>query len=223
MLATTGNLFLLDDLEDPGRMRDLAERERDALRAVADWIRTFVTRPHPDLGREGLVCPFTPVAWEHDALWLASERSAGRSAADLIALIEGYQRQLLAADPVDGDYAGYKSIMIVFPDLPADRAGDFFNGPLEEIAVRSYVDDGLVMGPFYEGNAGTAIYNPGFRPFRSPVPALLIRRAVISDWKFFLNDDPWFGRWARRYGDAALRAFADELRGLAWNVHGRRP
>ena len=54
------------------------------------------------------------------------------------------------------------------------------------------------MGPFYEGNEGTAIYNPSFRPFTSPVPFLLMRHAVISDWKFFLDNEDWlnFGRVA---------------------------
>ena len=49
-----------------------------------------------------------------------------------------------------------------------------------QIAVPSYADDGLVMGPFYEGNDGTALYNPNFRPFTSPVPFLLMRRSRSS-------------------------------------------
>ena len=63
---------------------------------------------------------------------------------------------------------------------------------------------------------GTAIYNPNFRPFTSPVPFLLMRRAVISDWKFFLNNEEWLRLWARRYGEAAVEALADELRRLPW-------
>jgi hypothetical protein len=218
MPARTSNLFLLDDLDDAGRMRDLAESDRGALRAVADWTRSFVVRPHPELGRAGPVCPFTPVALDHDALWLAAGRSAGASPPDLVALIEGYKRRLLAAEPVAGSYAGYKSIMIVFADLPAARAGDFFNAPLQQVAIRSYVDDGLVMGAFYEGSEGTAIYNPGFRPFRSPVPLLLMRRAVVGDWKFFLNNEEWLGLWARRYGESGTMALAEALRGLPWNA-----
>jgi hypothetical protein len=60
MPAQTTNLFLLEDLEDVSRMRELAESDRDALLAVADSIKTFVTRPHEDLGRAGPVCPFVP-------------------------------------------------------------------------------------------------------------------------------------------------------------------
>jgi hypothetical protein len=34
---------------------ELAESDLDALRAVADWIKTFVARPHKDLGRRARV------------------------------------------------------------------------------------------------------------------------------------------------------------------------
>jgi hypothetical protein len=136
----------------------------------------------------------------------------------LIQLIESYKRLLLAAQPVHGDDANNKSIVVVFTDLPAAEAEDFFSGVLQQIGVPSYADDGLVMGPFYEGNDGTALYNPNFRPFRSPVPLLLMRRAVISDWKFFLNNEEWLPLWARRYGVSAVEALADELRRLPWQA-----
>jgi hypothetical protein len=180
-----------------------------------------VAKPHKDLGRTGPVCPFVPVAWEHKTLWLAPERSAARSGPGVIQLIDGYKRLLLAAQPVDGDDANYKSIVVVFTDLPAAQAKDFFSGVLQQIGIPSYVDDGLVMGPFYEGNDGTAIYNPNFRPFTSPVPFLLMRRAVISDWKFFLDNEGWFRLWARRYGESAVEALADELRRLPWRANSK--
>ena len=216
--AEVTNLFLLEDLEDVARTRELAESDRNALRAVADWTKTFVAKPHSDLGRAGPVCPFVPVAWEHKTLWLAAERSAGSSVPDVVRRIDGYKRLLLAAQPVEGGHANNKSIVVVFTDLPAAQAKEFFGGVLQQIGIPSYVDDGLVMGPFYEGNDGSAIYNPNFRPFTSPVPFLLMRRAVISDWKFFLGNEDWLRLWARRYGETAVEALAGELRRLPWRA-----
>jgi hypothetical protein len=214
----TSNLFLLEDLENAARTRELAESDRNALLAVADWTKTFVARPHGDLGRAGPVCPFVPVALEHRTLWLAAEHCAGRGAPDVIQLIDDYKRLLLAAQPVDGDDANYKSIVVVFTDLPAAQAKDFFGGILQQISIRSYANDGLVMGPFYEGNDGTAIYNANFRPFTSPVPLLLMRRAVISDWKFFLTNEEWLRLWAHRYGASGVEVLAQELQRLPWRV-----
>ena len=47
------------------------------------------------------------------------------------------------------------------------------------------------MGGFHEGSMGTAIHNASFRPFTSPVPFLLMRQAVVDDWKFFLDNEDW--------------------------------
>ncbi|WP_420971553.1 DUF6875 domain-containing protein [Bradyrhizobium sp. B120] len=216
--APTTKLFRVEDLEEVGKTRELAEGERQALRAVGDWIKIFMARPHKDLGRAGPVCPFVPAALEQKTLWLAPERSAGRSAADIIQLVDDYKRLLLAAQPVDGDGANDKSIVVVFTDLTAARAKDFFAGVLNQIGIPSYADDGLAMGPFYEGNPDTAIHNPHFRPFISPVPFLLIRPAVITDWKFFLNNEDWLPVWARRHGEPAVQALAEELRRLPWRA-----
>jgi hypothetical protein len=51
--AQITNLFLIEDLDDVGRTRKLAESDLNALHAVADWTKTFVARPHKDLGRAG--------------------------------------------------------------------------------------------------------------------------------------------------------------------------
>jgi hypothetical protein len=80
------------------------------------------------------------------------------------------------------------------------------------------VDDGFVMGGSNEGNEAGAIYNSSFRPFTSPVPFLLIRQAVISDWKFFLDNDAWLKLWAQRYGGSGAEALAQELRRLPWRA-----
>ena len=132
--------------------------------------------------------------------------------------MHGYKKQLLDAQPKDGDEASYKVIVVVFTDLPADRAQGVFGGVLQHLAVPSYVEDGILFGPFYEGNEGTALYNSGFRPFQSPVPFLFVRHGVISDWKFFLDKEEWLNFWARRYGEAGVQALAEELRRLPWRA-----
>jgi hypothetical protein len=215
---TAANLFLLEDLEDVSRTRELAESDLGALQAVADWIKTFVVTPHKDLGRAGPVCPFVPGSLERKTLWLAPEQIADLSAAGVVELMSGYMRRFLDAQPIDGDDAKYKVIVVVFADLPADRAQGVFDDVLQHLAVPSYAEDGIVFGPFYEGNEGTAIYNSSFRPFRSPVPFLFVRHGVISDWKFFLDNEDLLNLWARRFGESAVRALAEELRRLPWRA-----
>jgi len=218
MTTQTTHLFLLEDLEDVSRTRELAASDLDALRAVADWIKTYVVKPHKDLGRAGPVCPFVPGALERKALWLAPEQIAGRDVPAVVELMKGYQRMFLDAQPTDGDDANYKVVVVVFTDLPADRAPGLFGDVLQQLSVPSYVEDGILFGPFYEGNKGTALYNSSFRPFQSPVPFLFVRHGVISDWKFFLDNQDWLNLWARRFGESAVHALAEELRRLPWRA-----
>src|SRR5262245_17276190 len=216
--SATSNLYLLEDVEDVSRTMKLADSDLNALHAVADWIKTFVAMPHRDLGRAGPVCPFVPAALERKILWLAPERIADRSVADVVELINGYKKLFLDAQSVDGDGLNYKSLVVVFTDLSADRTKDLFDDVLGRLAVPSSAEDGLVLGGFYESNEGTALYNSSFRPFTAPVPFLLIRHTVVSDWKFFLDKEDWFRLWARRHGESAVQALADELRRLPWRA-----
>jgi hypothetical protein len=218
MPTPTTDLVLLEDLEDVGRTSELAQSDLDALHAVADWISTFVARPHEDLGRAGPVCPFVPGALERKTLWLAAEQIVDRGVSHVVELMNGYKSLFLDAEPTDGDDADYKVIVVVFTDLSADRAQGVFDAVLQQLAVPSYVEDGIVFGPFYDGNDATAIYNASFRPFQSPVPFLFVRQGVISDWKFFLDNQDWLNLWARRFGQPAVHALAEELRRLPWRA-----
>jgi hypothetical protein len=212
MPTQTTELFLLEDLEDAGRTSGLSESDLDGLRAIADWITTYVTQPHEELvGHAGPVCPFLPGSVERKTLWLASERVGE---ANVVELMRGYKRLLL--EQADGDDDVYDVIAVVFSDLPAERAQGVFGEVIEQLAVPSYAEDGVLFGPYYAGNEATALYNPGFRPFESPVPFMFVRHGVVGDWKFFLDDDEWLGLWAHRFGESATHALAEELRRLPW-------
>ncbi len=220
MTTQMRDLFLLEDLEDDRRTSDLAERDRDALRAVAGWIKTFIIRPHDELGRPGPVCPFVPGSVERQTLWLAPEQIGDGGVPHVVELINGYKRRLLdeGAGPTDGDGTNDNVIVVVLVDLPAERAEGVLDDVLQHIAVPSYVEDGIVFGPFYNGNQATAIYNNGFRPFQSPVPFIFVRHGVVSDWKFFVDKEDWLTLWARRFGERGVSALAAELRRLPWNA-----
>ena len=213
-------IFLLEDLEQAAGTSELAGSDIDALRATAEWINTFIVKPHEDLGRAGPVCPFVPRSLEYRTLWLAPERIADRDVSDVVQLLNDYRRLLLDRGAPEGDGAGLEVIVVVFTDLSPDRAQELFGDALQPLAVPAYVEDGVIFGPFYQGNEGTAIYNPSFRPFQSPVPFVFVRHGVVSDWKFFLEQEDWFGHWARRYGETGAHALAAELRRSPWQANG---
>jgi hypothetical protein len=216
MPALTANLFRVQDLENSGEAAKLAESDLSALRTVAGWIKTFVANPHKDLGRTGPVCPFVPEALLRKALWFASEQVEGQSLPEVIQRVNRYKTLFLQAEPTDSEGRNYKSVVIVFTDLSTDRAKDLFDDVLSQLAVPSYADDGLVLGAFYKSNEATAVHNRHFRPFTPPVPFLLMRHAVVSDWVFFLENDELLSLWARRFGESAVQALAEMLRRTDW-------
>jgi len=63
-----------------------------------------------------------PESLERKAPWLALEHIGGRSVSEVVDLVNGYQRRFLDGLPTDGDGAIYKSIVLVFNDLPVDVA-----------------------------------------------------------------------------------------------------
>jgi hypothetical protein len=217
--AQTTNLFLLEDLDDTRRTGELAENDLAALHAIADWIETFVVKPHKGLGRTGTVCPFVPGSLERKTLWLAPEQIADRDVSEIVDVMRGYKSLLLDTGAADGnDDVLYNVIVVVFTDLSADRAKGVFADVLKQLAVPSYEEDGVLFGPYYEGNEGAALYNSSFRPFQSPVPFLFVRHGVTDDWKFFLDDEEWLNLWAHRYGESGTQALAEELRRLPWRM-----
>jgi hypothetical protein len=218
MPTRTAGLLLADELDHVDRTSGLAESDLAALRAVASWVRSFVVEPHQDLGRAGPVCPFVPGALERRKLWFAPERIGDATVPDVVELMTGYRRRFLEAQPAGGEDAGHAAIIVVFTDLSAGRARELFADVLQRIAVPSYVEDGIVFGPFYDGHDGPAIHNSRFRPFRSPVPFVFVRHGVVEDWEFFLDDETWFPLYARRFGESAVHALAGELRRLPWRV-----
>src|SRR3546814_213501 len=110
--AETSNLFLLEDLDDVSRTKNLAASDLSALRAVGDWTKNFVSRPHQDLGRTGPVCPFVPGAQERKTLWLAPEQIANHSVPEMVQRINVYKKIFSQTQPVDGEDVQYKAIVV---------------------------------------------------------------------------------------------------------------
>jgi hypothetical protein len=216
MAPQIAHLLLPADLEDATKTNDLPAADLDALRSVSQWVENFVACPHANLGRDGTVCPFVPGSLQRRTLWFVPEHVAGLAAREMATLMDDYKRRFLELAPLDNDDAIYKTIIVVFPDLPAGRAGELFASVLGELAGPSYEEDGILFGPFFEGNQGTAIYNSSFRPFQSPVPFLFVRHTVLSDWKFFMDDDDQLDRWARRFGPEGTAVLGRELRQQPW-------
>jgi hypothetical protein len=152
------------------------------LSVTIDWIRKFLARPHPNLGRSGPVCPFVPGAITQNTIWLTSVSHGCGDREAIKELVTRYRELFLELEPKSGDLSMMKAILIVFPNVSTENAGI-----IDEIQFElkpKFVEDGLMIGEFHELNQGQGLRNPDFRPLRSPIPLLAIRFMVESDIPF---------------------------------------
>lgn len=173
------------------------------LRAVVGWSRDYLRAPHPELGRRGPVCPFVQGSQERDVFYLAVHHGTEveeKELDDVLAVYRDWFRQL---EPVAGPAAQFKTILIVLPDLAVERARDVVDAAQARLKA-AYTEDGLMIGEFHDGPpAKGGLWNPDFRPLRSPVPLLAIRHMVPSDFPFLVDDPTTLAAYLRLFGDAA--------------------
>ena len=167
------------------RLSDLDAFSADpAARAIAGWVRGFLMRPHPDLGRTGHVCPFTAQAARLSLLRIGVER------ADAEAAIGRTMREAMRAFdqmPCARSARLFRTVIVAFPQCA---------GP-DGIAVLRRVQNAMrhhsvvrarMIGLFEPDSQAAGLINPSFRPLRSPVPALAIRMLVEQDAPFVLRN-----------------------------------
>jgi hypothetical protein len=179
-----------DDDALPGLMR-VSEIDRECdpaspLGRVVAWIRGFLARPHPQLGRPGLVCPFVPGALKIDSIFLTEMPDTTPSFERLSAIATGYRKVFLETEPRTGPDAMNKVFLMAFPSFGPD--GTAVIEKVQSTLKRHFVDMGLLVGEFHSANDNPGLHNPDFRPLRSPVPMLAIRHLVESDLAFLNRD-----------------------------------
>ena len=208
-----------DDAVARGALMRASDVERtlpgSALATIVDWVRTFLARPHAEVGRSGPVCPFTPAALALDTIWLTQVEDSDPEPARLIEVVSRYRDLFFQIEPREGPTAINKTILVVFPNLGGDAAA--LVDDVQQQLKSSFVDLGLMLGEFHAKNESPGLRNPDFRPLRSPVPMLAIRQMVETDLPFLRRciDEPhlrvaYLRSYLRRLGGAVRRSYFDQ-------------
>lgn len=178
------------------------------LRSVRDWIREFLARPHPQLGRRGSVCPFVPIALELDTVWMAEVAEATPSFEHISEIITDYRNVFLETEPKSGPEAINKAFLVVFPSLTGGAEGAAIIDKIQASLKKYFVEKGLMLGEFHAANETPGLRNPDFRPLRSPMPMLAIRHMVESDLPFLTRKN-----YAPKERSSFLRSYLFRLGG----------
>ena len=167
------------------------EQDIPTLVSIAEWTRKYLAMPHRDLGRTGPVCPYAPAALHKQTLRIASIRlrTSDRKREIEHAVLSACD-QLLAMQTGVREEDILHALLLVFPDVSLEDSPELIDGTKEKLKAY-FVSKGLMLGEFHLLNESPGLHNAEFRPLRSPIPMLALRRMVPNDF-VFLNrpEDP---------------------------------
>lgn len=150
------------------------------------------------------MCPFAAPALAKDSLRVAVVRLTRKAdqRTQILEAVEHYRETFLSMRAPSAEHMLY-AILIVFPDVSLENAPELIDRTKEELKS-SFVEQGLMLGEFHARNDSPGLHNASFRPLRSPVPMLVIRRMVTTDVSF-LNRPEYDAATRLRYIEIYLR------------------
>lgn len=177
-------------LYSPADLDDL-QKEISCLIETKEWLKNFLAKPHPDLGRPGPVCPFLPRSLQLNTIRLAVIRTQNSDQQQIENIVRQQRDVFLEMEPKDGELALYKAFMLIFPDISTEEAPQLIDAVQHKLKP-FFVETGLMLGEFHQLNETPGLHNPDFRPLRSPIPMLAIRFMAESDLPFLqrVTDEP---------------------------------
>ncbi|MFF2142916.1 DUF6875 domain-containing protein [Kitasatospora sp. NPDC058190] len=174
-----------------------------AVDSVDEWLNSFITQPHEELGRPGAVCPFVAPARRADAVETVV-RLVGPAAGLLLlkeiircGLDEFQQLAWHTSNP------SLRALFILLPDLQPGAYG-LLDEAQAQVKSES-VDRGMMIGQFHPTCEEPAARNPAFMVSRSPVPLVVVRSMAVHDILFLGERGDWFAEYHRRFGERFRR------------------
>ncbi|MBD2509280.1 hypothetical protein H6G91_18610 [Nostoc muscorum FACHB-395] len=178
--------------------------DRPYLLETIEWVKSFLARPHPNLGRPGAVCPFVPYSLKSNSIRLAVIRTKYLYPEQLEEIVGRYKDIFLKMKVKEQELEINKAFLLIFPDVHIEDACKLIDSVQQKLKPL-FVESGLMIGEFHKRNETPGMHNPDFRPLRSPIPLLAIRFMVEADLPFLLSPaDP---RLRIRYLEAYLKCF----------------
>jgi len=172
----------------------------EPLRQIARWAEDYLCQPHPELGREGPVCPYARSSIRKQLFFLTVRPGADLEREDVEAHITTFRDRFLEMEPRQGHDAIYKTILCLFPDVSLEKTARLIDATQEKLRPE-YVRHGLMVGEFHARPPEKAgLWNEAFRPLNSPVPMLVIRHMVPTDIAFLKDEKELVAAYLERFG-----------------------
>jgi uncharacterized protein DUF6875 len=180
-IVSSESISLDGELLAPDQIDELAFNA-DVLKQTLDWVREYLGKGHPQLGRSGPVCPFTGEAVTRQALKIRLVRME-KDKRDRVEAVLLENKMAFTHLAQNSSNKMLTAIMMVFPDVALEEAPVIID-QVQKKYKPAFVAEGLMLGEFHLLNEAHGLHNSEFRPLRSPFPMLVIRHMVPSDIVF---------------------------------------
>src|SRR5688572_27398094 len=194
------------DLLTYSEARALAAQGGD-IQTLFGWLDTYPMYSHPELGRTGAVCPFTRMARKLDAMRVSICRAAPDDEDAAAAMIaRGWEE--LERIPVERSAEPFRAVVIGFPNCDSDAGVEMLRR-----AQRRYKFYAMfhfrMMGFLHPRSEIGGLWNPDFRPLRSPMPAIALRCMVEQDAPFIATHSQQWAPYLIKFGLPGARRIFD--------------
>ncbi|NNH71362.1 hypothetical protein HLB23_16075 [Nocardia uniformis] len=187
------------------------KRQGRAAETLLRWMDDYLPRPHPELGRPGAVCPFVRNSAAQQLIWAGSAGGGDALSAQRInhTLDDAFELYcgLMRESPTD---ARRLTLVTVFPELTRYDMID----AVHRARKTQVVAEGLMLGQFYPGCPVPGLWNRDFHPLDAPVPMLVLRPMMSTDFPFLVSRADWLYAYFTRLAP-------DLPRNLRWAIADR--
>ena len=173
------------------------------------YVRNFLAKAHPSVGRKGPVCPFVPQSLRRNTLYMGIIRTGDNTTKEqIISCVSQYANKFEELEPKEGRLRKFKAIILIFPDVKESQTDELID-KVQLSCKSSFVKKGLMLGEFHNRNNSPGLRNKNFYPLRTPLPCLAIRHMVPTDIAF-LDVDSYELNLRIAFLQSFLKVFGEE-------------
>lgn len=179
--------------------------QSDHIETIYAWLKDYICKTHPKLGRQGPICPFVPSALRDSKVRIVLDYNA-RSLHDVESVIRAGVDHFKCgsgqsvAERRDRQQLPDGTLIVAFPDLPILDYSML--DTLHPVIKAEVVHSGVMIGQFHPLCGEPAVRNGEFPVSRSPIPLMAIRSISEHDILFNSDDEGAFTAYRHYFGKA---------------------
>ncbi|MCA1214202.1 MULTISPECIES: DUF6875 domain-containing protein [Bacillus] len=180
---------MLNFKNNPVSLKQIIENQdnvtREEIKIVLDYI-DFCSKPHPDKGAKGAICPFLPFAIQEDTIYCSFIEQYIEGVQQMRDIIKERAVQFKELKMKSEKVEKYKTLLIVFLN---NKSLDNLLATVHREFKRQLVYEGLMIGDFYSTNSKSGLYSAKFTPLVCEVPMMAIRNLIKEDFPFLTSEN----------------------------------